>query len=676
MTDPAERFIDAATSPLANNPELQIAARQELAGLIENANATTGDSLDTAAALLEQPHSHKWSFILYAVAGIISAVIIATLAISFLKFRDGAKAIGLMDATSVSGGPSSLDKYLARNLTPEQKLLLLGDTTRRGKSERFKGLWESDPQNPAYFADYVAAHLSEHSSLPPDFIETGRKLDPGNAWFPIIAASEAAKQAVNVSKPSPTPPGRAKTITIKDAAKLDEALALLHEGSSQKRFDNYQTSLLQQRIPLLPKRTDSLNQVIPLMYGASLTAPNLRVRNLADAVAAKATEQAKAKDAEGFKRLLADWDAFTNTYIHSDFSNLVDMLVAMVSINGPSKAFSEAAADLDMPEEAARFKARHDRFVEWKAMTQANNTANSDIALRSSTLAGMSLPAVSKQSSRSPVISPEELKPGRLADHALAGRALSLLGWLLLGLTALSAGLYRFRCSLLTRRLSGQFSSLLRPVDWLWIIGVGLIFPMAFYVTISRFTPLSAREWSMKASFFTVPSGQFSCIVYLMIVLPLVMVRHRLALRGGAAGLSGGKQIFAWVAVASGVMAMPVFGLTLDASRPSETVMIAAGFLLGLLQFYSIFAGVRALLSRQSSLLRRATISRLLLPVYVAGMLAMMVSMLLFHAEEKHWIARDRLMEMTVEAPCMTRFEYDLTQVMKQEVIELLERTK
>jgi hypothetical protein len=78
MPDPAERFIEAATSPLADNPELQIAARHELAGVIGNAGPGTGDSLDTAAARLEQRRSGKWRYILYAITGIISAVVLAS----------------------------------------------------------------------------------------------------------------------------------------------------------------------------------------------------------------------------------------------------------------------------------------------------------------------------------------------------------------------------------------------------------------------------------------------------------------------------------------------------------------------------------------------------------------------------------------------------------------------
>jgi hypothetical protein len=248
---------------------------------------------------------------------------------------------------------------------------------------------------------------------------------------------------------------------------------------------------------------------------------------------------------------------------------------------------------------------------------------------------------------------------------------MSILAWSVLGLATLAAGLYRFRCSVLTRSLSEQFVPLLRPVDWLWIIGVGIVFPAILYVVISRFTPLGGREWSIKASNYVVPAGQFSSMLYLMIVLPLVMIRRRLALRGRTAGLAGGRQWFAWIAVISGILALPMFGLTFDVSQPQESVMLGGGFLLALLQLYPLVAGSRAIFSRHS-LLRRATISRLLLPVYSLGMLAMIIGMLLFHAEEKCWIAQDRLMVITKEAPGLTPFEYDLTQTMQQELIELV----
>jgi hypothetical protein len=676
MPDPAERFIDAAVSPLAENAELEVAARYKLAEAIEMAGSAEGDSLDTAAEQLERsdrkPHGKWWRMTLYSVTALVSAGILANSAISAFLFRQTMELLGTIGSMSPPD-PDAMHERMSRGLTPSQKLLLLGDTRHSGKADRFKALWDSEPENPLYFADYTTAHLSEKSSLPPDYLETARAIDPDNAWFTILAAAETARQSIDPSYSSrTTSPGGVKLKPVKDAAKLDEALALLHEAVPQKRFDNYQIALLKQRIPLLPKRTDSLDQWVPMSYVAGLTAPGMRLRYLADGVSAKAIQLAADKDAEGFKRLLDDWQAFIDTYVRADHGNLVDVLVAVGVVRAPLKAFHEAATDLGLPEQAARAKELDDRFERWKTATRAHKSPNDEIALRSSLLGGLSLPVVSKQSMRAPVITPEELEPGRLADHALAGRLLSLAAWLLLGLTVLAAGLYRFRGSLLTRQLSDRLTGLLRPGDWMMLFAIGVVLPLLYHLAISRFTPLGGREWSLKASAFLLPAGQFSSLLWLMIVLPVIVARRCLAKRGAAVGMAGGKQPVAWIAVLLGAAALPVFGKAFLGETPTQTPFIVAGCLLGLLQLYGLVIGIRALFSRQAGLLRRATIARVLMPAYAAGMLAMMLAVLLYHAEEKHWISRDRLSAVTVEAPAMGRFEYDVTQAMKQELLELV----
>ena len=50
----------------------------------------------------------------------------------------------------------------------------------------------------------------------------------------------------------------------------------------------------------------------------------------------------------------------------------------------------------------------------------------------------------------------------------------------------------------------------------------------------------------------------------------------------------------------------------------------------------------------------------------------LVIAMLSFHEEEKHWVAQDRLMEITTEAPSMNRFEYEVSQAMTRELQELL----
>ncbi len=678
MTDPAERFIEAAIRPFGDNAELEIAARHELAQLMAVAGNLAGDPLETVTERLEEtdrrPRRKWWRIGLYTVTGIVSAVVLAMSGQSLL-IREVAALAGMLGHTITPMGfsPDAKEGRMSRHLTPEQRLLLLGDTRRSGKAERIKGLWESKPRNPAYFADYTAAHLSEHSSLPPDFLETARELDPGNAWFPAIAAATAAHAALDQSRHgTATSPGGVRLKAIRDSAKLDEALALLHEAAPMKRFDNYQLTLLKQRIPLLPKRTDNLDQTVSLAYVAGLTAPNMRFRSLADAVKAKAIQLAEDKDAAGFKRLLADWEAFTTTYARWDYGILVDVMIARVTIQGPLKTFHQAATDLGLAEDAARLKALDERFEAWRTATRTRTDPNEDLALRSGLLPGLSMPTVSKQLSRPLVIQPEELEPGRLADHALAGRIMSLIGWLSLGMAMLAAGCYRFRGSRLTRGLSARLVDLLRPVDWMWILGIGLVLPLLYYHAIHRFTPLGGREWSLKVAAFIPQTGPFLSMLLLMIALPVAVARKRLGLRAGAAGLADGKNLVAWSAALCAALALPLFGAVFVTEADANPLLIAAACLLGILQLYCLAIGIRALFSRHAGLLRRVTLSRILMPTYATGMLLMIVAVPLYHAEEKHWIAWDRLTEISADAPGLTRFEYEVTQLMKEELLEIL----
>jgi hypothetical protein len=53
-------------------------------------------------------------------------------------------------------------------------------------------------------------------------------------------------------------------------------------------------------------------------------------------------------------------------------------------------------------------------------------------------------------------------------------------------------------------------------------------------------------------------------------------------------------------------------------------------------------------------------------------MLLMMVLVPVYHAEEKYWIARDELTGMSIAKPGMTGYEYDVTQQLRGELLEIL----
>ena len=71
----------------------------------------------------------------------------------------------------ISGYKSSVGPT-SKELTADQRLLLFGDTSKSLPSERMKALWDSDPGNPAYFADYTIRFIRDHERIPPDFLAT------------------------------------------------------------------------------------------------------------------------------------------------------------------------------------------------------------------------------------------------------------------------------------------------------------------------------------------------------------------------------------------------------------------------------------------------------------------------------------------------------------------------
>jgi hypothetical protein len=214
---------------------------------------------------------------------------------------------------------------------------------------------------------------------------------------------------------------------------------------------------------------------------------------------------------------------------------------------------------------------------------------------------------------------------------------------------------------------------LLKPIDWAWILGAGVVLPFLFYLAIYRLTPFGARDWSIAASAFLVPSGQVAAMGFLMIVLPVLVARWRLGRRGAMLGWRKSHPWLGWTAVICGALSLPLFGLSFANGKGSETVMMIAAGLLGVLVLTGLILGLRAVFSKRPALLRRMTLSRTLIPAYALGMLLMAASMPFYHAAEKRWLAQDRLMEITPEAPALSRYEWEVAQAMRAELLEVLE---
>lgn len=671
MPEPAERFLAAATAPLGDNAELQIMARRELE---EGLAAGKEAELAEATAVLERAKPRRlWRIALYAATALVSVVSLGGLG-SNSTVIDGMQSI--LSAGSLGSTPwvpNDSEDRLSEGLSPQQRLLLLGDTSKTSPAERFKALWDSDPENPAYFADYSLHFIQEHESLPPDFLETAGKLAPDNAWFTLMAAGVTAKDAVKRVKQSrlQVEKGMPPDYQILDPKRLDEALRLLERAGRQSGFQVYQADLIAERIALLPKRTDFVSQLPILTCLVGLPSATIHLRSVADAADVAAWQAADRGDAESFRRIARTWEPCLRRMVEAEDPDLVHGLVSRTMLVGTANRYGRT-----------RLPGIEDLNQRWQPIAERMRTEkeernrrewNDELRLKGGISAEFWLPLMTKQLQSPIPITDADLKPGRMVDHELFSRVAAAALCLVFGLMLLAAALYRQRASVLVKRLSRRLEDLLSPADWAWILGGGVGLPMLFYLTIYRLTPLGARDWSIAASAFIVPAGQAAAMGLLMIVLPVLIARWRLGKRGAVLGWHKGRAWMGWAAVICGALSLPVFGLSFASGTGSEVVMMVASALLGILALAWLLLGLRAVFSKRPALLRRATLSRVLVPAYALGMLLMAASMPLYHAAEKRWLAQDRLMEITPEAPALSRYEWQVAQALRAENLELLE---
>ena len=193
MPDPAERFIEAATAPLADNAELQMMAAQELRAAIDNRpEAAQGDSLEQAAANLEQNarRRERWKAVLYAITAVVAILAAIPVASDSIRLRVGPWAFFF---------PVQKVAELLGPLTPSERLLLFGDLSQPKRAAALERLWESDRKDPALFAIYARASAAERK-LPADFVKTADLIDPQNAWFRYLAAGVTGLRSVEETK--------------------------------------------------------------------------------------------------------------------------------------------------------------------------------------------------------------------------------------------------------------------------------------------------------------------------------------------------------------------------------------------------------------------------------------------------------------------------------------------
>ena len=436
-----------------------------------------------------------------------------------------------------SSPPNIITKI--RTTTPEDELLLYGNSNRIGKAQQMRALWESDPKNPAYFADYSLHYISDNGSLPPDFLKIAAKIDPDNAWFTCVAAEIKARDVCKKGKVHPRSPVNAATVAkapyadrifmrrkmiyeyaILDATRAQEALDLWRQSLKQSKYDSYEIAMHKKRYPLLKQRTSYLDHILPLIYlGSHPSSSNSRELTQ---LLSTSVQNADLQSEKG-QQLLRDIDVYVERLILAEPATLVDALITRASLRILYKQIQVVDCSALEPKLIETWEKRNAALAQqdMKLQEKRKQKSNDIINLHGSMLTSMILPTLDQQTTLSQPITKADLAPLRYVDHAfllrIAVTALCLLLVLLIPFHLL------MRRNKLLLKISDEGWQAIPLRSMVVLVLLTALAPLLYYLLLSVYTPLTGKEFGPRYAFVFPFFPAFS-VALLLLLLPRLLV--------------------------------------------------------------------------------------------------------------------------------------------------------
>ena len=669
MTDPAERFIEAAVRPLGDNAELQMMAAQELRAAIANApEGSTGASLDLGMEKLEKSRPKEpRKVILYAMALVAALLAAIPVTRDYMRIRLASWTLysdfdsPLIALPSLPLGPDAGQRLpeLFGPLSSSERLLLFGDLSQPTKEDAMRRLWESTPEDPALFANYARVHLGK-SKLPVDFLKTADRLAPENAWFRYFAAGvtsyksvETTKVPYHILKRSPNAP----RFRILNPVAHAEAIRLFEVASRLPDSDSYHDELLLRRLDILPPGDDTIGRDLTKAY-LELVVPRFGSgRILTPAISARAEELAAAGDRDGFRSFAEAWEIFARRSIE-------DRGLGPLSFE-PAPHLARAARTLGLNSLAERYS-RLERAISKRKTAESLRVEQLNVQWKDLRYAADGILISGTKVEHPPAIQRSDIMPSVMAKQAAWQRIASVAsGLVMLALFALAA-VIRFARGRQVRSLSASLVKVLDPSDYRRIVLGGVILPFLFHCLAEWLVPMAFVGPIRDLGFATIL--RFAALTAVIVTLPALLVSKRLGLLLGRLGWS--RPSAAAVPVTA---TMTAFATTAGFTDIEPATVIGWTFVIVLLGVVIICLVFGVAACPRAEAVPSVTWARGLLPSYATGLLVFALLVPIHHAREKHWTRLNVLTKIAPGIPAMNRYLHEVEQIERKELLELLD---
>ena len=408
--------------------------------------------------------------------------------------------------TRLEGQNVTRERILSR-VSPAEGEILFGDLTAHKPEDRWKALAEREPTNPGRYADAALGYLRSNSELPPNFVEKGEALDPGNGWFPLFQARILGAGRIDTGR---------------------RADKLLEQAVTAPRFEDPTRVTWEERIALLPEEILWADVVAASRFmDREMAGPGDRFERITEFLAIDSSIMRASDDPERLEELAGTSMALFGHSLNNARTGAQLLwsleLPFTIGVGGTLVDFLENQELSDQAGIVTSFA------VDCQSLLTATPAAGAPTSL------------LAAKSSTAPSHDPALTRPGIAAEWAMHER---LIGWgsvLLLGL------LFLIHLAVLQSnrgfdRLAERLGQILRRSDHLPIFLISLGLPLLLYAIATRLpshgllTMPLAQEKDPRFTLLAILHGAWILAVPL---LALEATRWRLAVRGRALGMAG-----------------------------------------------------------------------------------------------------------------------------------------
>lgn len=655
MAEDTARFISLATRALGD--EDREAAGHELAARIAHAGGES-EVPEAAARLASSKPPPAWRLPVLA-----SMVVIGLAVVLAFLIPAHWKEARLLAPIHHQGFDGKHHQRLFAALGPagnDVPLRTVYYADQAAWSRDVDALFKEAPDNPAYYCFYARwfSYLHPKEILPPDYQLEWQALDPDNAWWGICAANQLAEKSISTAR------GGVHTVT--DEPRFMQALDYFSDAALRD-FCRSGAAAIQDRQLRSFRKEDTLESVYieqQLLQIAGSDSVNLY--SILRAVEVRADRLVTAGDKEGLERLMKDLRKIVTMVLDSPSNGY--MSVGLMRSTMPRLAAK--CRGLGLTVEAEWLERLHD--TDMKLLAAARKARPSDgLARLSSSFAGPLL------GDNAPDFTLEDVKPGRMAEYAGADRFAAVAG--VCGFFLMVAGCL---VEILRRKLAGGLARGLMPLwrvpDTVWLIGLGVAFPLLWWLGIVHASPLGCRDIGL--TYFRM--GQFPLMqpwlsqdlggLVFAAVMVVQVARWRWAKRGAFLALRPDRMWIGWTMAVVAALFIPAQGVVRYLPAHQEKFLLFGSAAGGIPLLWLLWQAVVILfLSRENSLGVQLLV-RSIFPAAATMAILLLAAVPFLRNNERASVAKDQLIQRDPEGSGMTILERRWNESLRRTLQEAL----